>query len=184
MRLAEVARARGVERMVLASSCSMYGASGSTSAMNESAPLAPLTAYAESKVRSEQSLRRLANDEFSPVFLRFATAYGASPRLRLDVVLNNLVGWAVATGVVRLQSDGNAWRPLIRVQDMARAICAALRAPRERVHCVPFNTGATEANYLVRDLALLVGEVVPGASSIEFAPGTTSPTSSARSRTR
>ena len=170
VRLAEVARARGVERFVFASSCSMYGASGSTSAIDESAPLAPLTAYAESKVRSEQSLGALADDHFSPVFLRFATAYGASPRLRLDVVLNNLVGWAVATGAVRLQSDGTAWRPLIHVQDMARAICAALGAPRERVHCVAFNTGATDANYLVRDLALLVEEVVPGAM-VEFADG-------------
>ena len=183
VRLAEVARARGVERFVFASSCSMYGASGSTSAIDESALLAPLTAYANEGAKRAVS-GALANDEFSPVFLRFATAYGA---LRAcDSTSSSTTSWdgPWRRVRVRLQSDGNAWRPLIHVQDMARAICAALRAPRERVHCVPFNTGATEANYLVRDLALLVGEVVPGANSIELAPGTTSPTSSARSRTR
>jgi len=170
VRLAEVARARGVERFVFASSCSMYGTSGAAAAIDESAPLAPITAYAESKVSSEHSLSALADDGFSPVFLRFATAYGVSPRLRLDVVLNNLVGWAVTTGAVRLQSDGSAWRPLIHVEDMARAVSAALSVPRERIHGQAFNAGADEANYLIRDLALLVGEVVPGAV-VELAEG-------------
>src|SRR4051794_5359492 len=119
VRLAELARAAGVERFVFASSCSMYGAADATTAIDETAPLAPLTAYASSKVRSEQSLSELATDDFSPIFLRFATAYGVSPRLRLDIVLNNLVGSAVANGTVRLQSDGTAWRPLIHVEDMA-----------------------------------------------------------------
>ena len=123
MRLAELARARGVERFVFASSCSMYGASGSTLPVDETAPLAPLTAYAESKVRSRAlARRRSSSDDFSPVSLRFATAYGASPRLRLDIVLNNLVGWALTTGAVRLQSDGTAWRPMIHVEDMAGAM--------------------------------------------------------------
>ena len=170
VRIAELARAAGAERFVFASSCSMYGASGSDAPVDETAPLAPLTAYAASKVRSEQSLSKLLTDGFSPVFLRFATAYGVSPRLRLDIVLNNLVGSAVATGAVRLQSDGTAWRPLIHVEDMARACLAALEAPREVVHGQAFNTGDTAANYLVRDLALIVADVVEG-SEVTFAEG-------------
>jgi nucleoside-diphosphate-sugar epimerase len=170
VRLAEHARARGVGRFVFASSCSMYGASGSDRPIDETAPLAPLTAYAESKVRSERSLAELTTDSFSPVSLRFATAYGASPRLRLDIVLNNLVGWALTTGAVRLQSDGMAWRPLIHVQDMAAAIAASLAAPRELIHGQAFNAGASDANYLVRDLARMVAEAVPGVE-VEFAEG-------------
>ena len=170
VRLAELAARAGAERFVFASSCSMYGASGSATPVDESAPLAPLTAYAESKVRAERSLRALASDDFSPVSLRFATAYGASPRLRLDIVLNNLVGWAITTGAVRLQSDGSAWRPLIHVEDMARACLAAVEAPRELIHGEAFNTGDTRANYLVRDLALIVKDVVPG-SEVTFAEG-------------
>jgi nucleoside-diphosphate-sugar epimerase len=170
MRLAELARNAGAERFIFASSCSMYGASGSDAPVDESAPLAPLTAYAQSKVRSEVSLATLESDDFSPIFLRFATAYGVSPRLRLDIVLNNLVGSAVALGAVRLQSDGTAWRPLIHVEDMARACVAALEAPREAVHGEAFNTGDTGANYLVRDLALMVADVVDGAE-VTFAEG-------------
>jgi nucleoside-diphosphate-sugar epimerase len=169
-RIAELAIARGVERFVFASSCSMYGASGSALPVDEEAPLAPLTAYAESKVRSERSLFTLADDGFSPVSLRFATAFGVSPRLRLDIVLNNLVGWALTTGAVRLQSDGTAWRPLIHVEDMAAAIVAALEAPRERIHAQAFNAGASSANYVVRDLAMMVAEAVT-AVDVEFAQG-------------
>ena len=170
VRLAKLARAAGAERFVFASSCSMYGASGTAGRVDETASLAPLTAYASSKVRSEHSLSLLASDDFSPTFLRFATAYGVSPRLRLDIVLNNLVGSAVATGAVHLQSDGKAWRPLIHVEDMARACLAVLEAPREAIHGEAFNTGAPEANYLVRDLASIVAEVIPG-SEVTFARG-------------
>jgi nucleoside-diphosphate-sugar epimerase len=168
--LAELARSAGVQRFVFASSCSMYGASGSGGLVDETAPLAPLTAYAASKVRAEASLAQLASEDFSPVFLRFATAYGASPRLRLDIVLNNLVGSAIATRAVRLQSDGTAWRPLIHVEDMARACVAAIEAPSELVHGQAFNAGAMDANYLVRDLALIVADVVDGVD-VTFAEG-------------
>jgi nucleoside-diphosphate-sugar epimerase len=170
VRIAELARDAGAERFVFASSCSMYGASSTETPVDETAPLAPLTAYASSKVRSEESLRKLATDDFSPVFLRFATAYGVSPRLRLDIVLNNLVGSAIAQGAVRLQSDGTAWRPLIHVEDMARACLAAIEAPRDVVHAEAFNTGDTSANYLVRELALIVADVVDGAE-VTFAEG-------------
>ena len=169
VRLAELARASGATRFVFASSCSMYGASGS-GLVDETAALAPLTAYAASKVRSEESLAQLASDDFSPTFLRFATAYGVSPRLRLDIVLNNLVGSAIASGEVRLQSDGMAWRPLIHVEDMARACLAVLEAPREAIHGEAFNTGSPEANYLVRELAEIVAEVVTGAQ-VSYAEG-------------
>ena len=171
VRLAELARARGVERFIFASSCSMYGATTSDVPKDETAPLAPLTPYAMSKVRVERSLVALATDDFSPISLRFGTAYGASPRLRLDVVLNNLVGWALTTGAVRLQSDGTAWRPLIHVDDMAGAAVAALDAPRDLVHGEAFNVGANDANYVVRELAHIVADVF-GDVDVEFAEGT------------
>ena len=170
VRLAELAKTAGATRFVFASSCSMYGASAGSGLVDETAELAPLTAYAASKVRSEESLAQLASDDFSPTFLRFATAYGVSPRLRLDIVLNNLVGSAIASGEVRLQSDGMAWRPLIHVEDMARACLAVLEAPREAIHGEAFNTGSPDANYLVRDLAEIVAEVVAGAQ-VSFAEG-------------
>ena len=159
--LARAAREAGVERFVLASTCSMYGAAEEDDLLDEEAPLRPLTPYAESKARAEEGLTELAGGSFSPVYLRSATAYGASPRLRLDVVLNNLVGWAFTTGAIRLLSDGSSWRPIVHVRDIGRAILAVLEAPRERVHGRAFNVGATAENYRVRELAELVHEQLP-----------------------
>ena len=151
--LARAAKEAGVERFVFASSCSMYGASSSDELLDETAALRPLTPYAESKVQSEQALRDLADDDFSPVYMRNATAYGVSPRLRLDVVLNNLAAWAHTTGSIRLLSDGSAWRPLVHVDDIARATAALLVAPRELVHDQAFNVGSEAQNVRILELA-------------------------------
>lgn len=151
--LAQAARKAGVERFVFASSCSMYGASSSDDLLDETAPLRPLTPYAETKVRAEEALRELADSAFSPVFMRNATAYGVSPRLRLDVVLNNLAAWAHTTGKIRLLSDGSAWRPLVHVTDIARATLTLLEAPRDAVHDQAFNIGSAPQNVRIRDLA-------------------------------
>lgn len=168
VRLAEAAREAGVPRFVFASSCSMYGAADTGAPVDESAPLAPLTAYAESKVRSEEALLELADERFSPTFMRNATAFGASPRLRLDIVLNNLTAWAHTTGQVKILSDGTPWRPLVHVQDIARATAAILEAPRELVHAEAFNVGADRDNYQVRQLAEIVRDTV-GDCEVEFA---------------
>ena len=151
--LARAAKRAGVRRFVFASSCSMYGASIAEELLDETAPLRPLTPYAESKVRAEEGLHELADDDFSPVYMRNATAYGVSPRLRLDVVLNNLAAWAHTTGKVRLLSDGQSWRPLVHVEDIARATAAILAAPQHVVHDQAFNVGSQDQNVLVRDLA-------------------------------
>ena len=176
VRLARAARAAGVRRFVLASSCSMYGAASTDTPVDEDAPLRPLTAYAESKVRAEEALRELADDGFSPVFMRNATAYGVSPRLRLDLVLNNLAAWAHTTGAVRILSDGTPWRPLVHVQDIARATVVMLDAPREQVHAEAFNVGADAENYQVRDLAETVSETV-GDCRVEYSGGDPDPRS-------
>jgi nucleoside-diphosphate-sugar epimerase len=168
LRLARAAKESGVPRFVFSSSCSMYGASGSGDPVDETAPLKPLTAYAESKVRSEEALGELADGDFSPVFLRNATAYGVSPRLRVDLVLNNLVGWAYTTGKVKIMSDGTPWRPLIHIEDISRATLAVLEAPRDVVHGRAFNVGRQEENYQVRDLAEIVHQTVPDCE-IEYA---------------
>jgi nucleoside-diphosphate-sugar epimerase len=168
LRLARAAKAAGVERFVFSSSCSMYGAAEEGAPVDESAPLQPLTAYAESKVLSEEALAALADDDFSPVFMRNATAYGVSPRLRVDLVLNNLVGWAFTTGKVKIMSDGTPWRPLVHVEDISRATRVLLEAPREAVHGEVFNVGRDEENYQVRDLAEIVRDTV-GDCEIEYA---------------
>jgi len=161
MRLAQLSKQAGVSRFLFSSSCSMYGAAGSEM-LSETANFNPVTPYAESKVLVERELIALADDKFSPIFLRNTTAYGVSPFMRFDVVLNNLVAWAFTTGRVMIQSDGTPWRPLIHIEDICRAFQAALEAPREAIHNQAFNVGITEENYQVRDLAEIVKETVPG----------------------
>ena len=165
--LARAARDAGVRRFVFSSSCSMYGAS-SDEAVDESAPLKPLTAYAESKVLAEEALAALAGPDFAPISMRNATAYGVSPRLRVDLVLNNLVGWAHTTGKVKIMSDGTPWRPLIHVEDIARASLAAVEAPEDVIRGEAFNVGRNDENYQVRQLGDIVQDVVPG-SEVEYA---------------
>lgn len=161
--LAKKARCAGVTRFLFSSSCSVYGAAEGDAALTEEASFNPVTAYGLSKVQAEAGLASLANESFSPVFLRNATAYGLSPRLRLDtLVLNNLVGWAVATGRVRIMSDGTPWRPLVHVEDICKAFIAALEAPREIVHNQAFNVGQDSENFQVRDIAEAVRKAVPG----------------------
>jgi nucleoside-diphosphate-sugar epimerase len=169
MTLARAAKAAGVERFLFASSCSLYGAAGSA-AVAEDAELFPVTPYGEAKVIAERELSLLASDTFSPTYLRNATAYGVSPRLRLDIVANNLTAVAVTTGQVRLESDGTPWRPLVHVQDICRAFLAVLEAPRELVHDQAFNVGRAEDNVQVRDIAEMVRDAVPG-SRVSFADG-------------
>ena len=151
--VARAAKEAGVRRFVFASSCSMYGTAGSDDLLDEDAPQRPLTPYAESKVRAEEALFALGDDDFSVVSMRNATVYGASPRLRLDVVLNNLVAWAVTSGSIKLMSDGRSWRPLVHVKDLARVTNLLLGAPAREVANQAFNVGSSEQNYVVRDLA-------------------------------
>lgn len=165
VQLAKFARDAGVRRFLYASTCSVYGAGGDE-LVSEQAPLRPLTPYAESKVRVEDDLLGLADENFSPVFLRNATAFGYSPRLRADIVLNNLVAHAALTGQVRVLSDGTPWRPLVHAEDIAAAFTAALEAPRESVHARPFNVGFEQNNLTVRDIADTVVRAVPGAELV------------------
>jgi nucleoside-diphosphate-sugar epimerase len=157
--VAHAAREAGVRRFIFASSCSMYGASGTETALDEEAPLRPLTAYAQSKVRAEEGLFDLASADFAPVSMRNATVFGASPRLRLDIVLNNLAAWAHTTGRIRLLSDGTAWRPMVHVRDVAKSALALLEAPENVIRGEAFNVGSEEQNYLVRELADIVSKV-------------------------
>lgn len=168
VRLAQLAKRAGVERFLFASSCSNYGASGDHF-LTESAAFSPVTPYGVSKVLVEGELRKLADDRFSPVYLRASTAYGLSPRMRFDLVVNNLTAWAFTTGSVYLKSDGSPWRPLVHVEDICRAYIAALHAPRELVHDEAFNVGTTTENYQIRELAEVVRAVVPGCR-VEYAP--------------
>jgi nucleoside-diphosphate-sugar epimerase len=167
LRLAQAAKKSGVERFLFASSCSLYGSAGSQ-AVSEEAELSPVTPYGETKAMAERELSRLADDTFSPTYLRNATAYGFSPRLRLDIVVNNLTAVAMTTGKVRLESDGSPWRPLVHVEDICRSFLAMLEAPRELVHNEAFNVGRAEDNVQVRDIAELVCAAVPG-SHVTFA---------------
>ena len=169
VRLAELAIEAGVERFIFSSSCSNYGAA-SDDLLREDSELNPVTPYGISKVMVEREVSRLASVDFSPTFLRNATAYGVSSRLRFDLVLNNLVAWAYTTGRVYLKSAGTSWRPIVHIEDISRAFLAVLHAPRDKVHNRAFNVGVPGENFRIRQLAEIVSEVVPGAR-IEFAEG-------------
>jgi nucleoside-diphosphate-sugar epimerase len=169
LHLAKVAKEVGVPRFLFSSSCSTYGAAGEE-AVNEAAAFNPVTPYGHSKVLVEQDVAQLADANFSPTFLRNATAYGVSPRLRFDLVLNNLVAWAMTTGRVYIKSDGTPWRPIVHIEDISRAFIAVLHAPREVVHNQAFNVGRNEENYQIRDLAKIVEDLVPDCR-VEYAAG-------------
>lgn len=160
--LAESARAAGVGRFVYSSSCSIYGKAGTSGPLDETAEFAPVTPYAESKVRVEHALFELAGDDFVCCSMRNATAYGWSPRLRTDIVLNDLVAWAMLTGQVKVLSDGTPWRPIVHIEDISRAFLAAVEAPAEVVQRQAYNVGRDEENYQVADIAAIVADTVPG----------------------
>lgn len=168
VQLARLCQQAGVARYIFSSSCSNYGAAGDDF-LDESSAFNPVTPYGKSKVLVEQEVAELATADFSPTFLRNATAYGVSSRLRFDLVLNNLVAWAYTTGQVYLKSDGTPWRPIVHIEDIARAFLAVLHAPRAVVHNRAFNVGRTAENYRIRDIATLVADVVPNCR-IEYAP--------------
>ncbi|MCZ6673647.1 MAG: SDR family oxidoreductase [Verrucomicrobia bacterium] len=167
--LAKLAKQAGVRRFLFSSSCSTYGSAGNDF-IDETAGFNPQTPYGDSKVLAERGLLELADDTFSPTFLRNATAYGMSPRIRFDLVLNNLVAWAVTTRKVYLKSDGTAWRPIVHIADISSAFIALMEAPLDVVHCKAYNVGQTSENYRVRDIATIVGEVVPDCE-VAFADG-------------
>ena len=169
VRLAEMAKAEGIRRFIFSSSCSNYGA-GVSDWLDESSEFNPVTPYGRSKVMVEIEVSKMADDTFSPIFLRSGTAYGVSPRLRFDLVLNNLAAWAFTTGLVYLKSDGTPWRPIVHIEDMSRAFLAVLEAPLAKIHNQAFNVGISSENYQIRQLAEIVAQAVPG-SRVEFAEG-------------
>lgn len=169
VRLAELAKEVGVKRFLFASSCSMYGKAGDEM-LDETAEFNPVTPYAKSKVYVERDVSKMASDDFSPVFLRNATAYGVSPRIRFDLVINNLVAWAHTTGKILMKSDGSPWRPLVHIEDITQAVVCALKAPKDVIHNLAVNVGSNEENYQMRDLAQMVKETVPNCV-IEYEDG-------------
>lgn len=163
-RTARLAKDSGVGRFIFASSCSLYGAANTNAPLTEEAPLNPVSAYAVSKAKTERALSDLANEHFTPVYLRNATAYGVSPRMRFDLVLNNLMGWAKTSGRIRVMSDGTPWRPLVHVEDISLAALCAAQAPRELVHNQAFNIGRNDNNYRIKDIAEAVAQSASSAS--------------------
>jgi nucleoside-diphosphate-sugar epimerase len=168
IKLAKLARDAGVKRFLYSSSCSIYGAGKGDELLDEEAPLSPITPYAITKVKAEEALNKLADGDFSPVFMRNATAYGFSPRLRADIVLNNLVGWAYTTGKIRIMSDGSPWRPIVHIEDITQAFLLVLTAEKHKIHNQAINIGANSGNYQVRDLANIVRSIMPNAE-VEYA---------------